>query len=88
MKLTGRVVPISQLKARAAELLRDLQERQEPLVITQNGEARAVMIDITSFDQLQETLALLKILAIGRRQVEEGNLQPAFDALDGLRELG
>jgi prevent-host-death family protein len=49
----------------------------EPLVITQNGEAKVVMKDIESYEQQQETIALLKILALGTRQIEEGKIQPA-----------
>ena len=86
MKLTDRIQPISYLKAHAAEILRDLAENGEPLVITQNGEARAVIQDIASFEQTQETMALLKILALGNRQVAEEKLQDAGDALESLRE--
>ena len=72
-----RVKPISYVKANAADLIRELKENGEPLVITQNGEATAVMQDVASYEATQETLALLKILALGRRQVEEGRTVPA-----------
>lgn len=51
MKLTGQIKPISYLKAHAAEIVRTLGDRREPLIITQNGEARAVMRDIESYEQ-------------------------------------
>lgn len=86
MKLTHRVRPISYLKAHAAEILRDLGEAGEPLVVTQNGEAKAVLQDIDSYERTQETLALLKLLALGERQVETGRVQPAADVLRRLRE--
>lgn len=85
MRLEDRIRSISYLKAHAAELIRDLNERQEPLVITQNGEARAVLLDVATFDQLQETSALLKMLSLGDRQSEEAMVQPAEEALDGIR---
>ncbi|MEX2502820.1 MAG: type II toxin-antitoxin system Phd/YefM family antitoxin [Trueperaceae bacterium] len=81
LKLEGRIRSISTLKARAAELIRELNERQEPLVITQNGEARAVLLDVATFDQLQETSALLKMLSLADRQSDEGMVQPADEAL-------
>lgn len=56
------------------------------MVITQNSEAKAVVQDIRSYEQTQETLALLKILALGSRQVEAGQLQPAADVVARLRE--
>ena len=81
-----RVKPISYVKANAADLIRELKENGEPLVITQNGEATAVMQDVASYEATQETLALLKILALGRRQVEEGRTVPADEAFRRLRK--
>ncbi len=86
MKLSTQIKPISYLKAHAAEIVRNLGEKQEPLVITQNGEAKVVMQDIESYEQTQETLALLKILALGNRQIEEGKVQPVNEAINNLRE--
>jgi prevent-host-death family protein len=85
MRLDDRVRSISYLKAHAAEVLRDLARRQEPLVITQNGEARAVMLDVATFDALQETTALVKLLALADRQAREGMLQSAEDAIAAFR---
>jgi PHD/YefM family antitoxin component YafN of YafNO toxin-antitoxin module len=62
-------------------------DRQEHLVITQNGEAKVVLQDIHSFEQAQETMALLKILALGNRQMEEGMVEPAANAIKRLRKL-
>jgi len=86
MKLSTQIRPISYLKAHAAEILRELGAQGEPLVITQNGEAKAVLQDIKSFEQTQETLALLKILALGRRQIEKGQVKPAAEVFRRLRE--
>jgi prevent-host-death family protein len=86
MKYSTRIKPISYVKANAAELIRELTENREPLIITQNGEAKAVMQDVASYEQDQETLALLKILALGRRQVEAGKTVPAEQAFRRLRE--
>jgi len=85
MKLSNQIKPISYLKAHAAEIVRNLSGQAEPLVITQNGEAKAVMQDIESYEQMRETLALLKVLALGTRQIEEGKVQPTGDAIRQLR---
>jgi len=85
MKLSTRIKSISYLKANAAEVVRGLAQNGEPLVITQNGEAKAVMQDVASYEQTQETLALLKILALGNRQIEEGKVVPATEAIQRLR---
>lgn len=86
MKYSTRIKPISYVKANAAELIREMAANREPLIITQNGEAKAVMQDVASYEQDQETLALLKILALGRRQVEEGRTVPAEEVFRRLRE--
>ena len=81
MRYSTQVKPISYLKANAAEVLANLAEQREPLVITQNGEAKAVLQDVASYESTQETLALLKILAIGNEEVAAGKLKPAKDVL-------
>jgi prevent-host-death family protein len=85
MKYSTRIRPISYLKANAAEVVRHLTQVREPMVITQNGEAKVVIQDVASFEETQETLALLKILALGNRQIEEGRTVPAQDAIRRLR---
>jgi prevent-host-death family protein len=85
MPPAAKIKPVSYLKANAAEILADLGERREPLVITQNGEARAVLQDMASFEETQETLALLKLLALGNRDMEAGRSRPAREVVARLR---
>ena len=85
MRYSTQVKPISYLKANAAEVLTHLAEQREPLVITQNGEAKAVLQDVASYEETQETLALLKILAIGNQEIAAGKLKPASDVVARLR---
>lgn len=86
MKLSSQIKPISYLKAHAAEIVRNLAEQQEPMVITQNGEAKVVIQDIDSYEKTQQTMALLKILALGIRQVEDGDVLPANEAIKRVRK--
>jgi prevent-host-death family protein len=85
MKYSAQIKSISYLKANAAEIVRRLAQRRQPLVITQNGEARAVIQDVASYEETQETMALLKILALGNRQIEEGKVVPAAEAVRRVR---
>lgn len=85
MRYSSQVKPISYLKANAAEVLARLAENREPLVITQNGEAKAVLQDVASFEETQETLALLKILALGQQDVEASRVEPAAEVVARLR---
>ncbi|MBI5449968.1 MAG: type II toxin-antitoxin system Phd/YefM family antitoxin [Gammaproteobacteria bacterium] len=86
MKLSSTIKPISYLKTHAAEIVRNLGKQREPLIITQNGEAKVVIQDIKSYEQTQETMALLKILALGALQIEQGKVKPAADVIKDLRE--
>lgn len=86
MTLASQIKPISYLKTHASQIVRNLAKQQGPLIITQNGEAKAVVQDIASYEQTQETMALLKILSLGTRQVEEGKVQKATVVIDRLRK--
>ncbi|MDP1653270.1 MAG: type II toxin-antitoxin system Phd/YefM family antitoxin [Rhodocyclaceae bacterium] len=85
MRYSSQVKPISYLKANAAAVLVQLTEQREPLVITQNGEAKAVIQDVASFEETQETLALLKILALGNQDIEAGKVKPVAAVVARLR---
>jgi prevent-host-death family protein len=86
MKYSDRIKPISYLKAHAADVVRELSEQREPMIITQNGEARLVVQDVVSYEQTQETLALLKILALGNQQIEAGRVVTAEKAFRQIRK--
>ena len=85
MRYSSQVKPISYLKANAAEVLTRLADQREPMVITQNGEAKAILQDVASFEETQETLALLKILALGNQDVAAGKVKPVADVVARLR---
>jgi prevent-host-death family protein len=86
MRYSKQIKPISYIKANAAQVLDQLEKDREPVIITQNGEARAVLLDVRSYEQSQETMALLKILALGRKQVEAGEVYPLSDAIASIRK--
>jgi len=85
MHFSTQVKPISYLKANAAEVLAQLTANREPLLITQNGEAKAVLQDVASYEQAQETLALLKVLALGNQDLAAGRVKPMAQVLTRLR---
>jgi prevent-host-death family protein len=85
MRFSTQIKPISYLKANAADVLKELAEQRNALIITQNGEARAVIQDVASYEETQETLALLKILALGNQQVESGKVKPVAEVAKRLR---
>ena len=77
MKFSSQIKPISYLKSHTAEIVKNISESREPLLITQNGEAKLVVLDVKSYEEQEETLALLKILAMGNRDIEQGKFRDA-----------
>ena len=87
MSLAKQIKPISYLKASTADAVRTVKETGEPLFITQNGEAKIVVQDINSYEETQQTLALLKILALGEAEINRGETVSLSGATGRLREL-
>ena len=75
MSLAQQIKPLSYLKSHAAEIIKDFATNPAPLIITQNGEAKMVVIDIQAYEQQQETMALLKLIAMGNKELAQGQFQ-------------
>lgn len=85
MKLSESIKPISYLKAHASEMVREVASNEKTYVITQNGEAKAVLQNIKEFEYTQHKLAFLKLAAVGREQIKKGKTKPidkVFTELD------
>jgi prevent-host-death family protein len=87
MKLSQAIKPISYFKSHAAEVIRELNEQHSTMIITQNGEAKAVIQDITEYERVQEALAVLKMVAEGQKDYEEGKTIPADQVLNELNNV-
>ena len=85
MKPSESIKPISFLKTNTADVVREVNEKRETIIITQNGEARAIIQDIATYEQTQETMALLELLAQGKRSIEEARSRPFRGAIKDLR---
>jgi prevent-host-death family protein len=82
MRYSTQIKPISYVKAHAAELLHRVTEEREPIIITQNGVARAVLVDVISYEQMmEETQALLKVLAMADKEIEAGETVPIEEVM-------
>jgi len=85
MKFSENIKPISFLKAHASEIIRELNKSKKTMIITQNGEAKAVVQDIKLYEENQESMALLKILAQSSESIRKGKVKSisrAFSDLD------
>ena len=84
MKFSSQIKPISYLKSHTAEIVRDISESRKPLLITQNGEAKLVVMDVKSYEEQEESFALLKILALGNREIEQDKFRDVEDVFAEL----
>ncbi|MEZ5605650.1 MAG: type II toxin-antitoxin system Phd/YefM family antitoxin [Burkholderiaceae bacterium] len=84
MSLAEQIRPITYLKSNAADIVKEFAVSPEPIIITQNGEAKMVVMDIAEYERQQETLALLKLLALGRKEFAEGKFSDAHAFLDDM----
>jgi len=85
MKLSEAVKPISYIKSHASEIIRDITEKHGAVVITINGEAKAILQDIREYENIQESLAMLKILAQSKKNLEAGNVRTAKDVFSDIK---
>lgn len=86
MGMRKEIRPVTYLKTRAAELLSQVNESRRPVVITQKGEAKAVLQDPESYESMRAALAMLKLLAQGEADIRAGRLRPHDEVFAGLRE--
>lgn len=85
MKFSEAVKPISYLKTHASEVIRDVSENQKTLIITHNGEAKVILQDVKVYEKTQESLALLKILALSGKEIKKGNYRPIKKSFENVR---
>jgi prevent-host-death family protein len=86
MKLSKQVKPLSYVKAHAPQILEDIAETRNPVVITVRGEAKAILLDVRSYEETQETLALLKALTLTEEKVHKGDTLPLKEAFAKIRK--
>ena len=79
------IKPISYIKTHAADMMNFVNDRKEPLVITQNGESRAVLIDVESYQEMKNAFNMLKIIQFSEMDVRAGKVKPAKEVFSKLR---
>jgi len=86
MRLSQDLKPVSYFKNNMAEVIRNLNENQGTMIITQNGEAKAAIMDIKAYEDLQETMAMLEMIAQGNKNLNEGRYRPAEQVLKEFKK--
>lgn len=80
------IKPISYIKANAAKVLDHVNESRTPYIVTQNGEARGVILDVDSYQKMQDAFAILRLLQISEKDVQAGRVKPAKQVFQELRK--
>ncbi len=86
MKLSESVKPISYLKQNTAEAIKIVHANHSPMIITQNGEAKAVLLDVAQYEQDQESLAMLKMIAQSKESYATGKFKTARKTFSDIRK--
>ncbi len=84
MSLKKDIRPITYLKSKASDLLKQVNETQRPVIITQNGEPRAVLQDPKSYEEMRYALGLMKLISQGEENIRKGKVRPQEDAFSRI----
>jgi prevent-host-death family protein len=87
INLRENVRPISYIKTNAAQMMKYVNERKNPVIITQNGEARAVLMDIETYQDTEDAFALMNIIKLAEKDIKNGNVKKADDVFKNMREM-
>ena len=87
MNISQDIRPVTYLKSRAADLLKQINETHRPVIITQNGEPRAILQDPKSYEDMRNAIGILKLISQGEEQIRDGKFrsqEKAFENIDGF----
>jgi len=87
MQILNDIKPVTYLKSRAADVLKYINETHRPMIITQNGEAKAVIQDPKSYEDMKNALTMMKLLSFAEKDIRSGNLHSEEDVFDSVEEL-
>ncbi|MFZ5798572.1 MAG: type II toxin-antitoxin system Phd/YefM family antitoxin [Desulfobulbaceae bacterium] len=87
MNLSSDIKPISFLKSHAADILKQINETRRPVIITQNGEPRAVLQDPESYDNMRKAIGLLKLISLGEEDIKQGNIKTQDSVFKDIEKM-
>ena len=85
VNLATDIKPISYIKTNAADMMKYVNERRKPIVITQNGEAKAVLVDVQTYQEIQDAFALLNLIKIAEKEIQNGDFESSEKVFSYLR---
>jgi prevent-host-death family protein len=87
MNITSDIKPVSYLKSHAAEILKQINDTHRPMVITQNGEPKAVLQDPESYDNMRKAITLLKLISEGEENIKHGQVKPQEKVFENIEKV-
>jgi prevent-host-death family protein len=87
MEISSDIKPVTYLKSNTAELLKKINETQRPVIITQNGEPRAVLQDPKSYDNMRRAIGILKLISQGEEDIRTGRFKPQKEVFETLEAV-
>jgi prevent-host-death family protein len=87
MNISSDIKPISFLKSHAADILKQINDTHRPVVITQNGEPRAVLQDPESYDNIRKAIGLLKLISQGEEDIKNGKTKTQDNVFKGIESI-
>jgi prevent-host-death family protein len=84
MNISTDIKPVTYLKAKAADLLKQINETHRPVIITQNGEPRAVLQDPKSYDNMRNAIGILKLISQGEGDIRNGRVKSQEDVFKDI----
>ncbi len=87
MKISSDIKPVSYLKSHAADILKQINETHRPVVITQNGEPKAVLLDPDSYDNMRNAIGLLKLISQGEEDIKQGRTKSQEKVFKNIEKL-
>lgn len=87
MNISRDIKPVTYLKARASDLLRQINETRRPVVITQNGEPRAVLQDPESYENMRNAIGLLKLISLGEEDIKDGKSKSQEEVFTNIENI-
>lgn len=86
MNISTDIKSVTYLKSRAADLLKQINETGRPVIITQNGEPKAVLQDPKSYENMRNAIGILKLLSQGEEDIKDGRSKPQEDVFENLEK--
>ena len=87
MKILTDIKPVTYLKSRAADLLKQINEAHRPVIITQNGEPKAVLQDPESFENMRNTIGILKLISQGEEDIKNGRSRTQEEVFKNIENM-